>query len=446
MKAVFTSARAAQRRWEARPLRGRIAWLRDLRVRLAEHATALARVTALPNDRPVAEKLVCEVIPLLAAIRFLEREAAGILRPRKLGRRGRPVWLGRGSLSIARKPFGVVLIVGPQNYPLFLPGVQMLQALVAGNAVLLKPAAASAAPLRWLVDQLLQAGVPDDLVQILPEPPAAAQEAVREGVDKVIFTGSSENGRDLLGLMARRNIPGVLELSGADAVIVRQDADLERAARAITFGKRLNAGETCMAPALILAHETVLAGLTTRLAELSVPDVEVFSFARDEEAVAWLREREHGLGASIFSGDEAVAQRLAREIPAGFVTINDLIVPTADPRFPFGGTRASGYGTTRGAEGLLEMTYPQAVAVRRGRWLPHLDEAKAGDLEIFAAFVRLTYGRGRMRWRALGDFWRAARRRHLPTNALSGRGTLKGSAVGPAAAASVRRTGTSGTR
>ncbi len=412
MNAVIASARVAQRRWAGATLRQRLAVVTQLRLAIAANPVRLAQLTAEPNDRPLAEKLTSEVIPLLDACRFLERNAARLLRPEKFGSRGRPLWLRGHSFTVERRPFGVVLIVAPGNYPLFLAGVQLLQALVAGNAVLLKPAEGCSAPLRWLVDQMLERRLIDrDLVQILPEPPAAAQQAVRAGVDKVVFTGSSENGRGFLALLAEQNTPGVFELSGADFVIVRQDADLERAARAIAFGRRLNAGDTCMAPHAVFVHENVRIGLTSRLHQLGLDDLEVHAFADDHDALLLAQENEHGLGAAIFSADEEAARTLARQLPTGFVTINDLIAPTADPRFPFGGVRASGFGTTRGADGLREFTYPHVIALRRGRWLPHLEEAKTGDEKIFSAYIKMAYGRGRERWKAVSAFLRAARQR-----------------------------------
>lgn len=420
----MAAARMAQRRWATTTLRQRLAVVRQLRVALAEQALEVAELAAAPNDRPVAEKMTSEIAPLIDACRFLERNARRILRTKKFGARGRPLWLRGSSFVVERRPFGVVLVVGPGNYPLFLPAVQALQAVVAGNAVLLKPAENCTAPIRWLVDQLASIQLVDrDLVQILPEPPASAQEAVEAGADKVIFTGSSANGRDFLSLLAEQNTPGIFELSGVDAVFVRQDADLERAAKAIAFGRRLNGGNTCVAPQAVFVHETVQVGLTSRLRELDLDELRVHPFADDHAALALARENIFGLGASIFSADEKAARALARQLPTGFVTINDLIVPTADPRFPFGGVRASGFGTTRGAEGLREMTYPHVIALRRGRWLPHLDETKQGDEEIFAAYLKLAHGQGWDRLKALGAFWRAARQRGVaagvsPANSL----------------------------
>ena len=93
-----------------------------------------------------------------------------------------------------------------------------------------------------------------------------------------------------------------------------------------------------------------------------------------------------GLGASVFTRDTAKAEALAALLPAGMVTVNDVIAPTAHPATPFGGVGDSGWGVTQGAEGLLEMTTAQVVSVRGGKFRPHYELAagksaeKQGDL------------------------------------------------------------------
>ncbi|MFN0067759.1 MAG: aldehyde dehydrogenase family protein, partial [Limisphaerales bacterium] len=154
-------------------------------------------------------------------------------------------------------------------------------------------------------------------------------------------------------------------------------------------------------PAMRLLHEDVFA-----------PVLALVEVADDPAALLAASQCPYALGASIFSRDEAAAYRLAEQIHAGVVTVNDLIVPTADPRVAFGGRGESGFGVTRGAEGLLALTRTKVVSVRRGRWLPHLDPAREGDAVLFAAALRLTHGRGfRSRLGALLDVVRAGRRR-----------------------------------
>jgi aldehyde dehydrogenase (NAD+) len=108
------------------------------------------------------------------------------------------------------------------------------------------------------------------------------------------------------------------------------------------------------------------------------------------------------LAASIFSRDEPAARSLASQIHAGVVTINDLIVPTADARLPFGGRGRSGFGVTRGAEGLLELTTPKVVTVSRGKFRPALDGTQPGDENVFQAYLQFTHGDGlKARWTGL---------------------------------------------
>jgi acyl-CoA reductase-like NAD-dependent aldehyde dehydrogenase len=410
---AVATARSAQMEWAQRSTRERARLIGALRPLLADEATRLGQITAAVGERPVAEKIVSEVLPLVEACRFLEKNAARILRSRRFGRSGRPMWLQGSTFEVHRKPFGVILIVGPSNYPLFIPAVQMLHALAAGNAVLIKPAPESTRPISHFVEHVIsRSKIPRDLVQILPEATESAHDAVQLGIDKAVFTGSSENGRDFLGYLAECNTPSIMELSGADAVFVRADADIELAAKAIAFGFRLNAGNTCMAPHAVFVHVTVASALAQALTDRGLRQVKLVAVRDDAEALEIARMDQHGLGAAIFSKDEAAARRFAAQLRTGFATINDIIVPTADPRFPFGGVRESGFGTTRGAEGLLEMTYPHAVAVRRARFLPHLDEPQAGDEELFAAFIRVAHGRGvSSRWAAMRELMKAGRGR-----------------------------------
>lgn len=363
--------------------------LRRFRALLADEAEEFATELAGLRQRPVAEKLTAEVLPLLEAAKFLEKQAARILRPRRLGFRGRPWWLWGVTQVIHRRPLGTVLVIAPGNYPLFLGGGPTLQALVAGNFVLLKPAPGTEAVLQRFAGALLRAGLPADALRVLPANVAAAHAAIERGVAKVVFTGSSANGRALLAKLAGDGTPAVMELSGEDAVIVRADADLPLAAKAIRWARTLNDGQTCMAPHAVFVHETRAEELRGLLWDQLAGGLECETFTADDEAVALVNRGALGLGAAIFTADAGAAQVLAGQLQTGFVLINDLIVPTADPRAPFGGVKGSGFGTTRGAEGLLEMTHPQVIGVRRGRNHPHL-----GSQSIPLEVIRLTHGRG----------------------------------------------------
>lgn len=387
--------RDAQAQWAQAPIRQRLRFVRELRHLVAENANALAASAAAVSERPPAEKLVSEILPLADACRWLEKNAPRVLEPRRCGSRGRPFWMQGVTFEVQRQSFGVVLVIGPGNYPLFLPAVHSLQALVAGNAVLLKPAPDTRGVSLAFARLAIDAGLPPALFTVLPETVEAAHEAIAAGVDKVIFTGSSENGRDLLATLAETNTPSVMELSGEDTVIVLADADLDLVVRALHFGTRLNGGQTCIAPRRIVAVQSIADELLARLNDARVPRLILERVGDETSAVNRVNAGDFALGASIFSQDIVRARGLAARIKTGFVVINDLIVPTADPRLPFGGVKASGFGSTRGEEGLLEMTFPHVVITRSGASHPHFDEPAPNDAHLFSSYIRAAHGRHR---------------------------------------------------
>jgi aldehyde dehydrogenase (NAD+) len=389
--------------WADRPLRERLEIIRALRHGVAAHGARLARSTG----RPASEVLSSELVPLADACRFLEREAPRLLAPRRLGSAGRPAWLFGVEAEVRREPLGRVLVIAPFNYPVFLPGAQTAQALAAGNAVLWKPGRGGAAAARAFAEIAAAAGVPHGALTILPEEPEAAREAIAAGVDKVLLTGSAETGREVLAQLAERLTPATMELSGDDPLFVLPGADLDRVARAVRFGRTLNGGDTCIAPRRIL----VLGDQASSLRERLDPGIPITAVSTIDEALAAAARSPYALGASVF-GPEAEAVALAGRVRAGVVVVNDVIVPTADPRLPFGGRGESGFGVTRGAEGLLELTVPKVIAVRRARRLFHLEDPDPLDADLFLSYLTLAHAGGfGARLRGAANLLRALARR-----------------------------------
>jgi acyl-CoA reductase-like NAD-dependent aldehyde dehydrogenase len=411
---LYAKARAAQTSWGLKPIAERVRFVRELRRLMAEHADTLAAAAATVWDRPLSEKLVSELLPLIDACRWLEKSAARVLAPRRCGKRGRPLWMRRVLFEVQRQPFGLVLVIGPGNYPLFLPAVHSLHALVAGNAVLLKPAPGTRNVAFLVVRLVREAGLDPALMTVLDESVAAAHDAMSRGVDKVIFTGSSANGRDLLADLAKTNTPSVMELSSEDAVIVFADADLDLVVRALNFGARLNNGGTCIAPRRLIVEKSIAAELHSKLACAGIAPLPLKIFEHERRALDQIHSRNFALGASIFSHNVPRARIFAGRIRTGFVLINDLIVPTADPRMPFTGVKASGFGSTRGDEGLLEMTFPHVVATRYGNSHRHFDQPGIEDVRLFLSYIRAAHGRGRDRFGAIRDFIGALVNKYRP--------------------------------
>ncbi len=463
-------ARAAQSGWVRTRLPARLAILRRTRRRIAATAVQIARQVSCDQpevlQRTVADTLVSEVLPLAEACRFLEREARWILAPQRLSTHTRPFWLRRVSAETRREPLGVVLIIASANYPLFLPGVQALQALTAGNAVLWKPAPGGTAAAEALRGVLVACGLDPALLQLLDESPNAAEEVIAAGVDKVFLTGSAATGTAVLGQLAAHHTPAVMELSGCDAVFVLPGADVDRVLAALAFGLRLNGSATCMAPrrlflvgdhpglapAMLNAFKALptvvlpartqaqLAGLLedaqrlggsllmdgsveelrfaviTRAApemriaqsDIFAPVLSIFDVPDTDAAIAAHAPCPYMLTAAIF-GPESEAQVLATRLPVGTVLINDLIVATADPRLSFGGRKASGFGLTRGREGLLEMTALKTVIAQRSRDLRAYRPTTPQHEPFFAAYLEAVHsGSWRARWHGLRRLLRVA--------------------------------------
>jgi aldehyde dehydrogenase (NAD+) len=166
-----------------------------------------------------------------------------------------------------REPLGVTVHIAPWNYPLLLSVRSLAPALAAGNAVVLKPA--SLTPLSAIAFARLahDAGIPDGILNVVVGPGREVGEALVDDprCASVTFTGSTEVGRRISELAARRFIPATLELGGKGPVIVFPDADLDRVARGIGFGIFGNAGQMCWAASRLLVHESLRAPLLERV-------------------------------------------------------------------------------------------------------------------------------------------------------------------------------------
>lgn len=468
--AQLAAARAAQVGWARTGMRDRLRVLRAFRSELATEAVALAATIPVAYagnlNRTQADSLVAEVLPLAEACRFLEREAEFILRARREGTGSRPLWLRSVDVVVERVPFGVVLLIGPGNYPLLLPGVQALQAIAAGNVVLWKPAPSGMACAHAMRVMLIASGMPAGVLTVLDADPAEATAAIEAGVDKVFLTGSSATGEAVMHVLAKSATPAVMELSGCDAVFVLEGADMGRVVNALVFGMRLNGSATCMAPRRIFVSRAVAdtlavalhaellnlptvtttprtvallseclqdarqrgaqvlldgtlpaAGATTNAAERTIgatlvadavagmrlaqtdlfaPVLSLLPFRTIPMALAMHGECPYALTAAVF-GPEKQAREVVGQVTAGTVLINDVIVATADPRVPFGARKRSGFGTTRGREGLLEMTAVRTTILQRSNSALPYQPAGEAHGALFAGYIQVAHAKG---WRA----------------------------------------------
>ncbi|MFQ3592003.1 MAG: aldehyde dehydrogenase family protein [Gemmataceae bacterium] len=429
-------ARTAQRVWAAQPVKHRLRPVRVLRHRLVRDCDRLLTVLCEELHKTTLEALGGDLLTTADALAWLERRAAQVLRPRRVPRSDRPIALWGQRDCVYRRPRGVVGIIGTWNYPLFLNAVQICQALVAGNAVIWKPSEVAPRFADIFATLMREVGWPEQLFQALPATREGGARLADLPLDHVVFTGSAEVGRKLASHLGARLIPSTLELSGCDAMFLLDDADWLLAAKAAAFGVSINRGQTCIAVRRVFVPRSQMEAFSQLLLQLLPPQPMPLQLPAQEQQARRLVEDAlaqgarllsaplaspsepfHGpivladvrpcmalcreaafapivgllpydsldealqaeascpmaLSCSIFTAQPQKGEALAGLLRAGSVCVNDVIAPTAHPATPFGGHGQSGWGVTQGAEGLLEMTVPQVVSVRSGRFRPHYE-------------------------------------------------------------------------
>ena len=410
-------------------LQDRLDWLKRFERFVGTRVDELCALVAAENGKSEWEVLSTELMPLVASIRWHRRSLRRLLRPKKL--RGGAAWQISQQLRVHREPLGTIGIIATWNYPLLLLGVQVTQAIAAGNRVIVKPSEHAPWSQQRLLEIAQQAGLSDEQLQWTEPTREAGAQMLRESdLDHVLFTGSTEVGREVAQICAKRLITSTLELTGRDSAIVLADADLDFAAASIWNAVTMNAGQTCMAPrrilvlesvynafiqelaahaaaarplrmvrpedlehCLALARDAVAAGGRSLLPELDRidehrlrpvaivdcpvdaelvagrhfgPVVAVIPCKDFNEALAIHTQCDQKLATSVYTRSAVQAQAAAAAFDSGVVTINDCVIPTGHPAAPLSGRRASGWGASQGAEGVLELTRPLVIARTRG--------------------------------------------------------------------------------
>ncbi len=172
-------------------------------------------------------------------------------------RRHRGIFPGAVGVTQFQQPKGVVGFLTPWNYPLTLAVSDAIPALLAGNAALIKPDVQTSLTALWVVDLLIRAGVPTDVVRIVTGDGPVIGPMVIDRVDYVMFTGSTRVGREVAARCGERLIGCSLELGGKNAMIIRADADATRAADIAVRACFSNSGQLCISMERIYVHAEV---------------------------------------------------------------------------------------------------------------------------------------------------------------------------------------------
>jgi aldehyde dehydrogenase (NAD+) len=421
------------------------------------------------------DAITAEIFGVLDFLDYIEKNAGKMLADRKVAT---PFALMGKSSKVYFEPLGVALLISPWNYPFYQAIVPIIQAFIAGNAVVFKPS--SATPLAGLVEKLLnQADFRPGWVQVVYGPGGSVGDMlVDEGPDKIFLIGSQAVGRHVMERAARQLIPVELELGGKDPMLVFEDVNIPRAAAGAVWGAFTTTGQSCTSVERLFVHEAIYESFKGELVRRTLkltqkkdndpgtdigpmctreqveviaaqvedaknkgarfltgddwdlksafippmiiegvtpemlidreenfgPLLPLYSFSTEEEALERANDPQYGLSASVWSRDLDRADRVARAIYTGNVSINNVMLTEGNHALPFGGVQKSGFGRYKGEFGFYSFTNIKSVLKDKdskkieANWFPYTGK----KYRIFSDLTRALYSPGRIRGLAMG--------------------------------------------
>jgi acyl-CoA reductase-like NAD-dependent aldehyde dehydrogenase len=419
------AALAALRETERRDGAPDLARRRDLLARLAaelkRRAEDIAAAAAADfGARSRIETLLADVLLVADFALHARRRLRRWARPRRAGV-PYPFWPARAVLEPV--PKGVVGIMAPWNYPVQLALAPVVDAIAAGNRVVVKPSE-HAPRCAALIGQVLEAALGPDMARCVTGDAAVAADFAAQPWDHLVFTGGTQTGRRVAAAAAANLTPVTLELGGKCAALVLPGADLAAAARAILVGKVLNAGQTCVAPdtVLLVGHDVAAFTEACRATGIALPETAVLDEAQaarldrlaavaalvplapdgpgrrralalatapDDaplmteevfgpilplrpctdlaDAIAWVAARPPALAIYLFGATAADEAAVAAGTRSGAIVHGRCVEHVGFSDLGFGGVGASGHGRTHGEEGFRALSNLRA-RVRHGRF------------------------------------------------------------------------------
>ena len=259
-------ARRAQEKWGSLSPRERSQRLRGVLEALTSRMDEVARLITMEQGKTLSESYSLEIYSVLEGLDFALNRAWRFLMPRRV-RPWTPVFASH-RMEVRYEPLGVVALVSPWNYPLAVPFLEAVSALVAGNGVVFKPS--PFAPLSGaMLGELFQVeGIPEGLVQVIHGGGDVGHWLVTHpGVSGIFFTGSRRTGEKVYQAAAPGLKKVVLELEGKDPAVVLSDADMEYTVHGVVWAAMANAGQTCASIEVVLVHSSVFDGFVAALWE-----------------------------------------------------------------------------------------------------------------------------------------------------------------------------------
>ena len=418
---VFETGRTRSPQWRRRQLRG-------IERLVADHEPAIAAALAADLGRPAAEAWLGDIASTRAEAVYARRHLRRWMRRRRVSL---PLAQRPGRGWVQYDPLGVVLIIGPWNYPFYLCLAPLVAAVAAGNCAVIKPSELAPAS-STLLAELLPKYVDSEAVRVVEGDGAVTQHLLAQGFDHALFTGGTEIGRKVMAAAAPTLTPVTLELGGKSPVIVAADADIDVTARRIAWIKLLNSGQTCVAPDYVLAERAVadelvgkivgylrefrhaetgvrivnerqfdrlaslIGGTGGRIAaggsfdratlrmdptvvvdppvtdpvmadEIFGPILPVLRIDSLDAAVEFVNTKAKPLALYVFTSSPRLGEDLIDRMPSGGAVINHVAMHCLAPQLPFGGVGASGMGAYHGRWGFETLSHRRAVLAKPAR-------------------------------------------------------------------------------
>lgn len=491
--AIARSVAAVQPLWSALRLPDRARYLRRAAQAVIDEWDEFGELLSRESGRPRAEVAAFELLPAIDTLRWIATAGDELLRTERIAvpRALHPLKRAR----LAHEPVGVVAVISSGSSPLAAPLGQIAGALLGGNGVVFKPAPRACLTGERLVRVLARAGLPEGLLRVVHGDEELGRAlAATEGVARVLFTGNPRAGAEVARECAAGGRGAVIEVGGADSMLVLEDANVPRVVAGALWAICTGAGQPHGAVKRIFVarelHDRLVAELVDGAAQLRIGDplledtqlgplADVSRRERLQAAIAeavelgatlrcgrtlqpaglpgafhsptvlcevpleatLMRERvagpvacvravssaaeaielansgAHGLGASVWTGDRYRGVRIARELHAGSVWLNDHLPSPGIGRAPWGGVAGGSVWRTQGAEGLRACVQPKLITwdppggrspwwypydgatVRAARAIAKLSSAREIDRE--RALRKGTFALGRVARRSL---------------------------------------------
>ncbi|AFY53224.1 NAD-dependent aldehyde dehydrogenase [Rivularia sp. PCC 7116] len=239
----------------------RIQQLKILKQAIVDNEAAILDALKSDVNKPLVESYIAEIVLVVKEIEYAIKNIKNWTKPKK---KNAPWQFIPASATVYPQPLGVVLIIGAWNFPFQLTIAPLIGAIAAGNCAILKPSEI-ANHTSNLIAEIVNKYFDSSYLATIEGGVETSKQLLAEKFDHIFFTGGTSVGKIIMEMAAKNLTPVTLELGGKSPCIVDNDIDIEIAARRITWGKFLNAGQACLAPDYLLVHKKIKKNLLSEI-------------------------------------------------------------------------------------------------------------------------------------------------------------------------------------